>query len=350
MKVAFFTYPSAFQNFGGGEVQLLKTKQYLEREGVSVGLFDPWRSKIDDFDILHIFSSAKDCLSLAEVAKSRRVKVVTSPVFWSNWSRALFSPGFKEKTEHFLRHATKVVCPFFPSARRKLLVTSDVLLCSSKMEKDLVSRLFAVPKAKIDIVPNAVDIDFVNADPSYFIQQFGAEPFVLCVARIEPKKNQLNLIRAVKRIGNLRLVLIGDPVTGCEAYHKRCREEGEGFTTFISNVPHESPMLRSAYAACAVFVLPSWHDIPGLVVLEAGLAGAKVVSTIGGSTREYFGDHVDYIRPADVRDIQARIVRNLSRPKDDAFKKHILNNYTWDKIAKETLRCYKRVLEARDGK
>jgi len=346
MKVAFFTFPSAFQDFGGGEIQLLKTKEYLEKEGVSVDLFDPWRSRLEDYDILHVFSSAKDCLSLAQVAKRRKVRVVNSPVFWSNWMRAFFTHGgLKEKSDHLLRHAVKVFWPSFPSARRQLLLTADLLLSSSQMEKDLLTRLFALPKERIEVVPNGVDIDFIHSDPSLFAHQYGKDPFVLNVARIEPKKNQLNLIRAVKKIPGIRLFLIGETVTGCERYHAQCLVEGRAFTTFISQLPHGGEMLKSAYAACSVFVLPSWHDIPGLVVLEAGLAGAKVVSTAGGSTREYFGDCADYINPADVNDIRAKILKNLPLPKNERFKDHILGNFTWDKVAKRQVLMYEKVLK-----
>ena len=93
MKVAFFTYPSAFQNPGGGEVQLEKTREYLLKAGISVDLFDPWRARIADYDLLHVFGSVRDCLGLIEVAKARRVPVVTSPVLWSDARRAFFTDG-----------------------------------------------------------------------------------------------------------------------------------------------------------------------------------------------------------------------------------------------------------------
>ena len=47
-----------------------------------------------------------------------------------------------------------------------------------------------------------------------------------------------------------------------------------------------------------MFALPSWFETPGLAALEAALAGCSVVITPFGSTREYFGDLVEYARPA----------------------------------------------------
>lgn len=69
MKVAFYVYPTAFQNPGGGEVQLLKTKEALEKLGVPIKLFDIWNDRLRDFDILHVFGSVKDALPMMEEAK-----------------------------------------------------------------------------------------------------------------------------------------------------------------------------------------------------------------------------------------------------------------------------------------
>jgi glycosyltransferase involved in cell wall biosynthesis len=344
MKVAFFTYPAAFQNIGGGEVQLLKTKEYLEREGVRVDFFDIWRGRIENYDLLHVFGSVKDCLGLVEVAKSRGVKVALSPVLWSDMRRALFTDGsIKTKVDFTLRHVTKVLLPAFPSERRKLLLLSDIIFPNSEMEKKQIARLFAIPSEKIKVVHNGVSPDFSDSDPGVFQARHGKTPFILSVGRIEPRKNQLNLIRAVRGIPGARLVLIGNPVSGYETYAEKCRKEGGTFTEFLPTLSHEDTVLKSAYAACSVFVLPGWFETPGLVALEAALAGAVVVATKGGSTREYFEDSVDYLDPSSPEDIRQKIVRNLERPKRSGLKERVLAHFTWDKVARQTLSYYDKI-------
>lgn len=346
MRVAFLTYPSAFQNIGGGEILLLKMKEYLEKNGVEVRLFDSWKDKVTDFDLIHVFGSVKDCLGLIRVAKARNVKVAISPILWSDFRRALFTDGpLKTKVDLFCRHAAKVVWPSFPSARRRMLIESDLVFPNSEIEKNQVSRLFAVPKEKMCVVYNGVDPLFLSAAPDLFYERFGREPFILGVGRIEPRKNQLNLIKAVKKLNGKRLVLIGSPVSGTKNYFEACRREGEGFVTFVPTLSHDDELLRSAYAACDLFVLQGWFETPGLVALEAALAGAKVIATSGGSTREYFQDKLDYINPADPKDISEKILKNLSSPKDSALKDHILNNFTWDKIARDTRHAYEGLLK-----
>lgn len=347
MKVAFFTYPAAFQNVGGGEVQLLKTKEYLEKRGVRVDLFDAWRDRIEDYDILHIFGSVKDCLGLARVAKARGVKVAVSPVLWSSLRRALHTDGSAvEKAGLAARHLTKVLFPFFPSSRRKLLLISDGLFPNSEAEKEHLARLFAVPKERIHPVPNGVDAAFANAEPSAFRARVGNEPFVLCVGRLEPRKNQLNLIRAM-RGGGRRLVLIGSPVSGYETYDEKCRREGEGFVTFLETLKHGDPLLASAYAACGLFVLPGWFETPGLAALEAALAGAKLLVTEVGSTREYFGNRVLYLDPANVGDIRRKIEAAWNLPANGELQRHVRQSFTWEKVAEKQETLYKELTHAR---
>lgn len=345
MKAAFFTYPSAFQNVGGGEVLLLKVKEYVEKEGVEVRLFDVWRDRVEQVDVLHVFGSVKDCLGLVETAKARGTKVVITPLWWSDWRRAFFTEGsLKTKVDFLLRHLAKLVYPSFPSARRKLLLSSDLVFPNSEMEQKQIQRLFAVSPGTMRIVHNGVDKAFLSADPGLFRSRYGSDPFVLGVGRIEPRKNQLNLIRAVARLKGKRLFLIGSPVSGYEAYFQKCQGEGKAFTTFLPTLDHGDPFLKSAYAACEVFVLQGWFETPGLAALEAALAGARVVATNGGSTGEYFRDFVEYMDPSRPADIARKIQKAAAVQKHDYLKNHVLQNFTWERVARDYVEFYREAL------
>ncbi|MCG3175926.1 MAG: D-inositol-3-phosphate glycosyltransferase [Candidatus Omnitrophica bacterium] len=344
MKIAYFTYPAAFQNIGGGEVQLLKTREYVERAGQPVHLFDLWKDRVEDFDVLHIFSSVKDCLGLAEIARKRGVRVAVSPVLWSDLRRALHTDGgVRQKTDLLVRHLLKLGAPTFPSGRRRLLTTAQHLYPNSRAEKLQIARLFAVDPAHIHVVPNGVDRRFDMADPAAYRARYGTEPFVLGVGRIEPRKNQLNLIRALKGLG-VRLVLIGDPVTGYEEYDRMCRQAGQDHVTFLPSIPHGDPLLASAYAACEAFVLQGWFETPGLAALEAALAGARLAVTSGGSTREYFDDLADYLDPADTASILRAVKAALGRPRDGRLRTHVREAYTWERVADRQIELYGRLL------
>ncbi|MDP8299901.1 MAG: glycosyltransferase family 4 protein [Candidatus Tantalella remota] len=345
MKVAFYAYPSAFQNPGGGEIQLLKTMEYLRKAGVEVKKFDQWNDKLEDYDVLHVFGSVKMCVGLMNTARNKNVKVALSPIFWSSFKRALHESGsIRTKMELFLRHLAKMVFPKMPSGRRKTMTIADILFPNSEMEKEQLMRLFDIPEEKIYVVPNGVDARFKDADPKLFTDKYGIKDFVLYSGRIEPRKNQLNFIRAMKRTGK-PAVFIGDAVSDYKEYYSECRKEAPDNMHFLGRLEHDSDILASAYAACDVFVLTSWFETPGLCALEAALAGAKVVITPEGSTREYFKDMVIYARPDDIEEISSSMEEAFGSAVTPELKEHVLENYIWDRVASRTKQGYEKILK-----
>ncbi|MDD5226949.1 MAG: glycosyltransferase, partial [Candidatus Omnitrophica bacterium] len=225
MKVAFYVYPTAFQNPGGGEIQLLKTQQSLRDLGLEVKLFDPWQDKLESFDILHTFGSVKEALPMMEAAKRAGVKNVLSTICWYSWRSAWGNYGpLSTRLLAVLRHAAKVFFPFIPSARKQMMDVADVLMPNSESEAGQLKRFFRIPSKKIAVIPNAADPSFLVARPELFIEKYGIRDFILCVGRIEPRKNQLGIIRALKNIMT-PLVFVGDPLPDYPDYYQLCRNE-----------------------------------------------------------------------------------------------------------------------------
>jgi glycosyltransferase involved in cell wall biosynthesis len=345
IRVAFFVYPSAFQNIGGGEILLLKTKEYLEKEGVSCKLFDIWNDRLDDFDVLHVVGAVKCCLGLMETAKNKGIKIVLDPVFFSTFQRAFHERGgLRRKLEACARHLTKAAFPYFPSARRKMMLLSDAVIPNSYVELRQLERLFGIPEQKMHVIQNCVDPDFEHGDKNLFISKYKIKDFILSVGRIEPRKNQLNLIKALKGSG-LPLVIIGDPVSDYMDYYEECKKRADGNVTFIGRIDHDDPMLKSAYKACSSFVSQGWFETPGLAALEAGLAGAKVATTDGGCTKEYFKDFVEYFNPSDIKSIRSAIDKALHKERTTDFKDHIKKNLLWSAAAKKNIEVYNKILQ-----
>ena len=347
MKVLFYSYPSAFQNPGGGEIQLLKTKEGLEELGISVKFFNQWDDKFDDYDVLHVFGSVKDCVGLMKTAHNKGVKVALSSIFWSSFKRALHEGGgsFK-KLELFTRHLAKLLFPYLPTGRRKTMTLSDVIFPNSEMEKEQLVRLFGIKPDKIKVVPNGIDESFLGASPNLFIDKFNMKDFVLAAGRIEPRKNQLNLIRALKGSG-MKLVIIGDPVSDYMWYYDQCRKESDESVVFLDGMKHEDGLLASAYAASKVFAAPGWFETPGLAALEAAASGASVAITKYGCTEEYFKKEAEYFDPSSAESIKEAVIKasNITQEDKERLKKRIKDNYLWDNVARETLEGYKTVIK-----
>src|SRR5262249_26969183 len=160
----------------------------------------------------------------------------------------------------------------------------DAILPNSEAEARQLVGLFGADRRRIHVVPNGVDPRLAHASPASFRARFGAEPFVLYAGRVEPRKNVLGLIRAVRPLGT-PIVVLGEAPPGHESYALACRRAGGDLVRWLARMDHDDPMLASAYAAARVFALPSWFETPGLAALEAALAGAAVVLTPFGCTR-----------------------------------------------------------------
>jgi glycosyltransferase involved in cell wall biosynthesis len=316
VRVLFNTYPVAFDCPGGGEVQLLKSKEALERAGVEVALFDPWRPQLDAADVVHYFSVQGGSMNFCSHVKRRGQPLVISPILW----------------------LTERERPRQPIAEiRDLLHLCDRVLPNSRLEQEQLAGFFGLHPGKFSISHNAVDAVFGRpADPAIFRDCYGIrQPFVLNVANIEPRKNQLRLIEAL-RGRDLELVILGrvrDP-----AYWAACVDLGADFVHYLGHVEHGSELQRSAYRACEVFALPSLLETPGLAALEAAAAGARVVLTRIGSAPEYFGDSAVYVDPQSVEDICRGIEQALQTPPNGLAQ--LAQTFTWDRTAQQLLAAY----------
>jgi glycosyltransferase involved in cell wall biosynthesis len=334
----------AFQAPGGGENQLIQTGRHLEAMGVPVRLFSPWTDRLEAARLLHLFGMTRETLELARVAKARGVPVVLSPICWYE-PRALaaLEPDPVRKLTSLAAWGLRCIAPGIPSWRRELLGLADLILPNSSAEATQLVRLFGVDRGRIRVVPNGVLPSVGSASPDLFHDHLAVGPFILSVGRIEPRKNTLGLIQAVRPLER-PLVVIGEAPPGLEGYEQECRRAGGERVVWLGRLDHHDPLLASAYAAARVFALPSWFETPGLAALEAALAGCSLVITPYGSTRDYFGDLVEYARPNRVVEIREAVSNSWSNGVDPRLARLIATHYLWPKVAEITAEVYDEVV------
>jgi glycosyltransferase involved in cell wall biosynthesis len=321
MRVLFNTYPVAFDCPGGGEVQLVEYKSALEMLGVEVILYDPWDPQFDHAEVVHYFSVQGGSMNFCSHVKRRGIPLLISPIVWLT---------------------AENVSTFPMREIRSLFQICDLILPNSVAERDQLADSFEVSREKFSVILNGIGTAFTETvSEELFRQHFDLHiPFVLNVANVEPRKNQLALIEAVRDLGT-PLVLAGR--VRDEAYFQQCMSKGEGIVRYVGALPYGGPLLKSAYRSCAVFALPSLLETPGLAALEAASQGARVVITSVGCTGEYFQEMVTYVNPHDVADIRAGIRAALSKGHDGSLQAYVRSRYTWDKSAEALLEAYRRV-------
>ncbi len=345
-NVLFTTYLYAFQVYGGAEIQLLKTKEYLDKTGgCNVKLFDIFKDRINQYDILHNFLMWDSCLPLARIAKGAGIKFVLTPI----WIPPNYGLRQKLNLSTLERFYTNIRQRGYNTSRdwypyKEFLELADIVLPSSQMEASLLSKYYKIPSNKFRIIPNGVDEEFALGNPNLFIEKYGIADFVLHVARIYPLKNTLNVVKVCKDL-NVPLVIIGQPGPGEEAYFEECKKVAGSTKNikFIGSLPHDSEELKSAYAAARVFVLPSLSEVAPLSALEAGLAGCNMVITNRGAVKEYFKEYARYVDPRSVEDLKLKVKQAYEETKTTKLKELILEEYTWKKVANKVLNAYQSI-------
>jgi glycosyltransferase involved in cell wall biosynthesis len=321
MNILFNTYPIAFHTPGGGEIQLMQTKTSLERLGENVMLFDTWAPQIDKSDVVHHFSVYGGSSVFCNFIKSNRKPLAVSSILYPH----------------------KDIDRYPMTEINHILQNCDIVLPNSFHEGELISRVCNVPIEKFYPVYNGVDELFISKpdfDGLYFREYFGVmEPFLLCVANIEHRKNQLALARSLSKTN---LVLLGN--IRDQTYFDEMIRVSNGKIRYLGYLPNDSKLLRSAYLACEAFVLPSLLETPGLAALEAAAMGAKVVITSVGSTREYFGEYVNYRDPEDEESFLPAINASLEESKSTNLQSYVKSNFSWNRAAISSLEAYKKII------
>jgi glycosyltransferase involved in cell wall biosynthesis len=164
---------------------------------------------------------------------------------------------------------------------------------------------------------------------------------VVCAARIEGLKNQLNLIKALNN-SSFTVLIVGEPAPNQNRYYKKCRGIAADNIIFTGRLTQKE--LAAFYRRAKVHVLPSWFETCGLSTLEAAAMGCNVVITDKGYTREYFGDDAFYCDPSDPASILYAVKQASKSDCRKELQRKILNNYTWQRAAAVTLKAYKKII------
>ena len=342
MKVSVASYQAVSILHGGPNTQIRGTMKSMAKHGIEVTFFDPWKAfKKQDCDLFHLFAANIGTYHLAREIHSLGIPMVVSPIIYGNHSHSFVrrSLAFSEILGKLGRGLwsdygiTAEICSWAKKA-----------LPNTQAEADLLHKGLGVSKSKILVVPNGVDERFANGDRSLFKKKYGLDNFILNVGHIgHQRKNVLALINALGQIDH-PAVIIGRIIKG--EYGDACvREAGKyKHILLIDGLDNSSELLASAYAACDVFVLPSMFETPGIAALEAALAGAKIVITPYGGTREYFQNMATYVEPDSVKSIRDGITKALNEPRTSLLGDHIQREYLWTRIAEKTAQVYREVL------
>jgi glycosyltransferase involved in cell wall biosynthesis len=357
MKVAFISRSTLFTVKGGDTFQIINTARHLTSLGVEVDIaltHQPIDYK--KYDLLHFFNIIRPADIIYHIDRSNTPFVV-SPILvdYSEYDR-LYRKGFSGSLFRYLPAdtieylkaiarwvkgndslmSTSYLWKGHASSIKKILRHTAMVLPNSAMEYEQLATLdLSMPPCQL--IPNGID-------PALFTYNCSIpkDPnLVLCVARIEGRKNQLHLIKALNNT-HYQVAIIGAPAPNQPGYYAACRKTAASNISFIDPLTQED--LVPWYQKAAVHILPSWFETCGLSSLEAAVMGCNVVITDKGFTRPYFGNDAVYCDPGSPASILEAVEKAAHQKNDGQLQRKILNEFTWQQAAYQTAAAYKQVL------
>lgn len=343
---------------GGDTIQIEMTAKHLRLLGASIDIsFSNKVLPYKDYDLLHFFNIIRPDDILPHI--DHEIPFVISTIFvdYSEYERnrhgmakylfKILNPGYIEYLKaiaRLIKNGDKIKSKYYffnghKKSIKYLLKKTKLTLPNSHSEHNRLKNYTGLNFEYRKVV-NAIDTAVFDTDvkPN---EQFANH--IICVGRIEGRKNQLNLIKAVAGTG-LNLTIIGRPSPNHLKYYNACvREAGNvNNVQFIEHISHDD--LVSIYSAAKVHVLPSWFETTGLSSLEAAAMNCNVVITKKGDAEEYFDQMAFYCEPDDINSIREAILRAYHSDVNNDLRRHILTHFSWNETAVQTFSAYNEIL------
>lgn len=356
-RVLMQNRPNALSHPGGDTVVMNKLAEGLRRRGVEVTIDVEGKEEPKHYDLVHLYNFAtpditehyaKRCVE-AEVPYLVTTMYEDLPLF-QNQMYLLFQAMEayvkygqpQEKWEELV--AALQDCPrSAPYQNTFTAEHAEILIASGAREKVVLHRDY--PQAKrIETYELGCEVSTQEVSPTLFEEKYGIKDFILCVGRLETRKNQLMLLKALET-SELPVVLAGGGFTYQPEYEALCRAfKRTGQTIIVGRL--EPQMLASAYSAARVHALPSWYELPGIVSMEAARRGKNIVVSDYGTARDYFGDLAYYCEPHDAEGIYSAVMAAYYAPTRKGLAERV-EGCSWDNAAKRVFALYQEVLESK---
>ena len=240
---------------------------------------------------------------------------------------------------------------------KKALSRSDVVIALSEHFLNM-SKFLGDYRTKIEIIPNGINLE--DFDTPYTKiearERLGVSPddrIILFVGALTERKGPQVLLRAMPIIlrdaPDSKVVIVGSSTDYLKSLEKLAHdldiESNIEFTGFVDDATKVM-----YYKSADVFVLPSFSESFGIVLLEASACGLPLVVSNLEAFRAIVRDGYNgiFTKTGDEKDSAEKIVHLLKNEDvrnvmgENARKK--AEKYSWKKIAEETEKVYKELV------
>jgi starch synthase len=255
------------------------------------------------------------------------------------------------------------------------LEMADAVIAVSSSTRDDILRHFRVDSGRIRVIPNGIDTEeYKKVDRPDLIARYGIDlsrPFVLFVGRMTRQKGLRYLLGAANLVDtNTQIVLCagGSDTPELQAELEAMVEALQRRRPGVIWIPGmlDRSVAIAMYSHATVFCCPSIYEPFGIINLEAMSCQTPVVGSavggipevvIDGETGILVDPHLAALPPQDPTDPEAfaaalaaainRIVADpaLAKRMGEAGRRRVVERFSWQSIAKETLALYNSLVE-----
>ena len=180
--------------------------------------------------------------------------------------------------------------------------------------------------------------------------------YLLYIGKIEERRNIIFLLELLKSIlkekNNCKLILVGK---GNKEYVDKCKNyinENKLQNNIIWIESLKQDEIPELYKISNMFLLPTQHEIFGMVLLEAMYFGLPVLTTYnGGSSVLIENDKNGFIEEINLDKWKDIILKNIdNKVVSTNAKSTIEDEFTWDKLSDKFIDSYKRCIKDYNNK
>nr|CRH08053.1 Putative GT4 : distantly related to 1, 2-diacylglycerol-3-glucosyltransferase [Candidatus Magnetococcus massalia] len=215
---------------------------------------------------------------------------------------------------------------------------SETVVTTEAMRQTIIRR-YGVAQELINLIPNYVDCQEFAPYP---VESQPRLKRILCIARLDPSKNIMALLKALVGMPGVHLDLVGqgplkEKVTQFIADKELC-------VTMIDRVPHQE--LPAMMNRADLFVLPSHYEGHPKVLLEAMACGRAVLgSDVPGIAPVIDHRHSGWLCDTDTASLAEAIHLLLEHPRlrqdlGQAARKQMLEQVALDRIMELEMQLY----------
>ena len=230
----------------------------------------------------------------------------------------------------------------------RALRRAGAVVCASQHARGDIADAFGLDPMRIHVAPLGVDERFTPGPvvPEALARMGIAQPFVLCVATLQPRKNLRGALAAFER-----LVAGGAPhqlvVVGARGWRDapdlRALRDSPVAARIVAPGWVRDDELVGLLRGAAVVAVPSLYEGFGLPALEAMACGAPVVCSDRTALPEVVGDAAELADPDDADALAAAFVRALEPARADALRAagpRRASGFTWTRHADRVVAAY----------